>query len=101
KTTVGPRDTLVVSVAVANTGRRAGMEVVQVYSRQMTASVTPAMKRLRAFEKVQLAPGERRVVSFRIPVQRLAFVGRDNRFAVEPGDFELMVDGKVVKFVVE
>jgi beta-glucosidase len=101
KNTVGARDTLVVSVAVANTGRRAGMEVVQVYSRQMTASVTPSMRRLRAFEKVQLSPGERRVVTFRIPVQRLAFVGRDNRFAVEPGDFELMVGGRMVKLVVE
>ncbi|CAN5909128.1 glycoside hydrolase family 3 N-terminal domain-containing protein [soil metagenome] len=101
KNAVGVRDTLVVSVAVSNTGRRAGMEVVQVYSRQMTASVTPAMKRLRAFEKVQLAPGERRVVTFRIPVQRLAFVGRDNRFAVEPGDFELMVGGRTVKLAVE
>jgi beta-glucosidase len=74
---------------------------VQVYSRQMTASVTPSMRRLRAFEKVQLSPGERRVVTFRIPVQRLAFVGRDNRFAVEPGDFELMVGGRMVKLVVE
>ena len=101
KSTVGMRDTLRVAVAVANTGKRAGMDVVQVYSRQMTASITPSMKRLRAFEKVQLAPGERRVVTFKIPVQRLAFVGRDNRLAVEPGDFELMVGGRVVKFVVE
>ncbi|CAN5905052.1 glycoside hydrolase family 3 N-terminal domain-containing protein [soil metagenome] len=101
KSTAGVRDTLVVSVVVANTGRRMGMEVVQVYSRQLTASVTPAMRRLRAFEKVQLAPGERRIVTFRIPVQRLALFGRDNRFAVEPGDFELMVGGKVAKLVVE
>ena len=101
KGSVGVRDTLVVSVAVSNTGRRAGMEVVQVYSRQMTASITPSMKRLRAFEKISLSPGERRVVTFRIPVQRLAFVGRDNRFAVEPGDFELMVGGRMVKLVVE
>ena len=101
KSTAGVRDTLVVSVAVTNTGGRAGMEVVQVYSRQLNASVTPAMRRLRAFEKVLLAPGERRVVTFRIPVQRLAFVGRDNRFVVEPGDFELMAGGKMVKLVVE
>ena len=101
KNTAGVRDTLVVSVAVTNTGRRAGMEVVQVYSRQLTASVTPAMRRLRAFEKVQLAPGERRVVTFRIPVQRLAFVGRNNRFVVEPGDFELMAGGRIAKLAVE
>ena len=101
KSTVGVRDTVSVSVAVTNTGQRAGMEVVQVYSRQLYASVTPAMRRLRAFEKVLLAPGERRVVTFQIPVQRLGFVGRDNRFGVEPGDFEIIVAGKVAKLVVE
>ena len=101
KHTVGVRDTLVVSVAVTNTGSRAGMEVVQVYSRQLYASITPSTRRLRDFEKVFLAAGERRVVSFRIPVQRLAFVGRDNRMGVEPGDFELHIGGRVAKFVVE
>ncbi|MDQ2664745.1 MAG: glycoside hydrolase family 3 C-terminal domain-containing protein [Gemmatimonadota bacterium] len=101
KGTLGVRDTVSVSVAVTNTGKRAGMEVVQVYSRQLYASVTPAMRRLRAFEKVLLAPGERRMVTFRIPVQRLGFVGRDNRFVVETGDFELMVGGKMAKLVIE
>ena len=94
------RDTVTVSVGVTNTGRRAGMEVVQVYSRELYASVTPAMRRLRAFEKVMLAPGERRVVTFRIPVQRLGFVGRDNRFGVEPGDFEIQIGGRSARFVV-
>ena len=101
KRTLGIRDTLVVSVPVTNTGARDGMEVVQVFSRQLYASVSPPVKKLRGFEKVMLKRGERRVVTLRIPVERLAFVGRDNRLRVEPGDFELMVGGKVLKFSVE
>ena len=101
KPTLGVRDTIVVTVAVTNTGRRAGMEVVPVYSRQMYASVSPPMRRLRDFEKIALAPGERRVVTFRIPVSRLAFVGRDNRMGVEPGEFELWIGGRKSRFSVE
>ena len=77
------------------------MEVVQLYTRQFYASITPPMKRLRAFEKIALAPGERRVVTLRVPVSQLGFVGRDNRFGVEPGDFEVQVGGKTQKFAVE
>ena len=101
KHSLGVRDTLVVAVSVANTGSREGMEVVQVYTRQMYASVSPPMKRLRDFEKITLAPGEKRVVTFRIPVQRLAFVGRDNRMGVEPGEFEVLVGGRSAKFLVQ
>ena len=101
KRSVGLRDTLIVSVAVSNTGRRAGMEVVQLYVRQFYASVSPPMRRLRDFEKITLAPGERRVVTFRVPVQRLAFVGRDNRMFVEPGEFEVQIGGRKSGFIVE
>ena len=101
KSRLGIRDTLVITVPVRNTGDRAGMEVVQVYVRQMYASVSPPVKKLRDFEKISLARGEQRVVTFRIPVQRLAFVGRDNRLGVEPGEFEVQVGGRVTKFTVE
>jgi beta-glucosidase len=101
KPVVGVHDTLVMSVGVTNTGRRAGMEVVQVYSHQLYASVVPPQRRLREFEKIALAPGERRVVTFRIPVSRLGFVGRDNRMGVEPGEFELHVGGRTAKLVVQ
>jgi len=99
--TLGIHDTLVVSVAVTNTGNRTGMEVVQVYVRQFYASVSPPMRRLRDFDKIALAPGERRAMTFRIPVQRLALVGRDNRWVVEPGEFEVQVGGRVARFMVE
>ncbi len=97
----GARDTVTVTVTVANTGARAGMEAVPLYSRQLYASVNPPVKRLRDFTKITLAPGERRTVTFRLPVQRLAFVGRDNHPVVEPGDFDLMVGGLTTRLTVQ
>jgi beta-glucosidase len=98
---LGEHDTLSVSVAVTNTGRRRGMEVVQLYTRLMVASITPAMRKLRAFEKIELAPGERRVVQLRVPVSALGFVGRSDRYAVEPGDFEVYVGNRKATFTVK
>jgi beta-glucosidase len=98
---LGMGDTIVATVTVTNTGARAGMEVVQVYSRQHYASVVPPGKRLRDFTKIALPPGQRRVVTFRIPVQRLAFVGRDNRLVVEPGEFDLYIGNRTARILVE
>ncbi len=89
-----------VSVEVANTGDREGDEVVMVFVRDLVASVEPPVRRLRAFEKLTLAPGERRTVSFSIPVQDLAFVGREGAYVVEPGAFEVQVGGMVAPFEV-
>jgi beta-glucosidase len=89
----GVRDTVTVGVTVRNTGARAGAEVVQLYVRQMYASVDPPMRRLRDFRRIELAPGESRTVAFRLPISRLAFVGRDNRMGVEPGEFQLQLGG--------
>ena len=93
-------DTVQVSVAVTNTGQRAGREVVQLYVRDLYASIDPPMRRLRDFEKILLAPGERRVVTFRLPVSRLGFVGRDLTMRVEPGEFEIQVGGRIAKLLV-
>ncbi len=78
-----------------------GMEVVQLYTRQMAASFTPAMRKLRAFEKIELALGERRIVGVRVPVSALGFVRRNDRYAVEPGDFELDVGTRTATFVIQ
>lgn len=99
--TLGRGDTLAVSVTVANTGSRAGKEVVQLYVRERYASVDPPFERLRAFSKISLAPGERRVVTFRVPVRDLAFVGRDNRWVIEPGPFDVMVGSLTGQFAVQ
>ena len=73
---------------------------MQLYVRDLVASLAPSMRRLRAFQKIALAPGERRTVTLRLPVRALAFVGRDDRWVVEPGDFDVMVGGLIERFTV-
>ena len=84
-----------------NAGARAGDEVVQLYVRQLTASVSPPVRRLRDFRRITLAPGEGRTVTFRVPISRLAFVGRDNRMRVEPGEFQVQVGGQLARLEVQ
>jgi beta-glucosidase len=100
RASVAPNDTVGVTVTVANSGARAGKEIVQLYSRDLVASVAPSYQRLRAYQKITLAPGERRTVSFRLPVSAVAFVGRDNKWVVEPGEFDLLVGGQTVRLTV-
>ncbi len=79
------------SVRVANTGDRAAVDVVQLYARDLLASVTRPVAQLLAFERVALEPGEEVVVRFAVPTQRLAFSGLDGRRIVEPGELDLWV----------
>ena len=83
--------TLHVSVDVTNTGKRAGAEAVLCYVSDLYASITPPVKRLRAFSKVFLQAGATETVRFEIPVERLAFVGMDMRWTVEAGEFTVQV----------
>jgi len=78
---------IVVTVDIANTGDRAGQEVVQLYSRDLYASLPPDVKRLRRFEKIALQPSETRTVEFRLTADDLAFYNLENRRIVEPGEF--------------
>nr|WP_246117496.1 glycoside hydrolase family 3 N-terminal domain-containing protein [Cellulomonas composti] len=88
--TAGRTDTpLVASVRVANTGALAGDEVVQLYVRDVVASVTRPVAQLVGYHRVHLAPGEAVTVRFEVPPARLAFSGRDLRRVVEPGAFEV------------
>ena len=88
---LGPADTLVVTVTVANTGTRAGTEVAQLYVRDDVGSVTRPVRELKGFQRVALAPGETRSVEFRVPVQSLAFWDAAMKFVVEPGTFHVFV----------
>ncbi|HUF78614.1 MAG TPA: glycoside hydrolase family 3 N-terminal domain-containing protein, partial [Thermoanaerobaculia bacterium] len=90
---MGPADTLTVSVAVTNTGGRAGAEVVQLYLRDDHASVTRPVMELRGFEKVELAPGESRTVSFRLGPEELSFYDQRMQRVVEPGSFTVLLGG--------
>ena len=84
-----------VMVKVKNTGARDGMHTVELYSRDMYASITPNMKRLRAFQKIDLKAGETKTVSFSINKNDLAFVNAQLKTVTEPGDFKVMI-GKLV-----
>lgn len=83
-----------VTVKVKNTGNRAGKKAVELYSRDHFASVTPSARRLRAFTKVDLAPGEEKVVTFTVNAKDLAFINREGKWITEPGDFDLIVGDK-------
>jgi beta-xylosidase len=82
---------IVVDVSIANTGERLGGEVVQLYVRDPHASLTRPVLELKSFKRVELAPGEARTLTFRVPVGQLGFYDRDLVYVVEPGLLELFV----------
>lgn len=84
-------DTLTASVYITNTGDRAGEEVVQLYIRQLVASITRPVKELKAFEKIALEPGERKEVTFDLTWKDLAFYNAKNEFKTEQGEFHLFI----------
>ncbi len=98
KTEIGDSDTLEITVTVTNTGGRAGKEVVQVYTRDDYATITPSVRRLKRFSKIELQPKESKKVSFKITKSDLAFVGNDNKWITEPGSFTLMVQDLTTSF---
>lgn len=84
---------LQVSVTVSNTGRRAGVEIVQLYVRDLVGSVTRPIKELKGFERVELGPGESREVTFTLTPADLAFYTANGRWEAEPGAFKVFVGG--------
>ncbi len=93
RSSFGMDDTLVVEFDLTNTGSRAGVEVAQLYTRDLVGSVVRPVKELKRFERVALAPGETKRLRFELPVAELAFWNRDMQYVVEPGDFQLWVAG--------
>ena len=89
--TAGTVDGLTVSVRVTNTGDVAGVDVVQLYGRDVVASVTRPVAQLLGYARLPLAPGESGVVELTVPPARLAFTGRDGVRAVEPGELVVWV----------
>ncbi len=82
-----------ISIRVKNTGERAGKEVVQLYVTDEVASITPSVKRLRGFEKIELKAGASQTVNFKLNLRDVAFVGLENKWTTEPGDFTIRVGG--------
>ena len=84
-------DIIKVSVDVKNTGKVAGKESVLLFSSDLIASMVPDGRRLRAFDKIELLPGETKTVTFDLKADDLAFVGWDGKWRLEEGDFKLMI----------
>ena len=84
-------DIIKVSVDVKNTGKVAGKESVLLFSSDLIASMVPDGRRLRAFDKIELQPGETKTVTFDLNADDLAFVGYDGKWILEEGDFKLMI----------
>ena len=98
-------DVLKVSVSLKNTGKRTATEVAQLYVQDCVGSVVRPVKELKRFQRVELAPGDTKTVTFELPVEELAFWNIDMEYVVEPGDFRLWVagdsdSGNPVNFVV-
>lgn len=106
KTTLSDSDVLKVSFDLKNTGKVAATEVAQLYVQDCVGSVVRPVKELKRFQRVELAAGETKTVTFELPVSELAFWNFDMEYVVEPGDFRLWVagdsaSGSPVNFVVK
>jgi beta-glucosidase len=88
---IRPDGRITATVEIGNLGRLAGDEVVQLYIRDVAASVTRPVKELKGFQRVTLRPGEKRRLEFILAADQLGFYNRDMRFVVEPGEFKVMV----------
>jgi beta-glucosidase len=93
ETEVAAGESVELTVDVENVGDRAGDEVVQVYIKDMQASVTTPVQQLVGFKRVHLEPGEARQMQFTIPPRWMSVVTEDGRYVVEPGRFEVFVGG--------
>lgn len=90
-TQIPAKGTLRVTAEVENVGKRAGDEVVQLYIRDVAASIVRPVKELKGFQRVTLQPGEKRRVEFVLGPEHLGFYNREMNFVVEPGEFRVMV----------
>ncbi len=94
-------DTINIKVNIENISQINGTDVVQLYSSDLYASITPDIKRLRDFSRVFLNAGQKESVSFNLPVSELAFVNSDNEFVVEPGKFKLQISNLTKEIIIE
>ncbi len=94
----GENDFITAEITVTNTGKSKGKETVQWYITDDFASITPANKRLKSFEKIELNSGESKTVSFKISTSTLEFVGLENKWIFEKGSFTISVGGQKASF---
>ncbi len=98
KDTIAGDDKLSVTVDVKNTGAKDGKVAVELYTKDLYASITPCQKRLRKFTKIALKAGESKTVSFELTKEDLAFVNADLKTVTEEGEFEVIIENQKVLF---
>jgi beta-glucosidase len=98
---IKPNQELTVSVEVSNTGNREGKEVAELYLSDLYATLTPDSRRLRGFEKINLKPGEKRTITFKLNQKDFSFTHLNNRSVVEPGEFKVKIGPLSKNFFVE
>ncbi|TKC04427.1 beta-glucosidase BglX [Pedobacter frigoris] len=103
KSSFKPGESITASIIVTNTGQLAGKEVVQLYIRDLAGSSTRPVKELKGFQKISLAAGESKTVTFKISAEDLKFYNSELKFIAEPGDFNLFIganskDVSTIKF---
>ena len=91
KTTMGINESTVVRCKIKNTGKRKGAEVVQMYIRDVLATVSQPIMQLKGFKKITLEPGEEKEVAFEITPEMLKIYDENMKFVVQPGDFRIMI----------
>ncbi|MEP6682982.1 MAG: glycoside hydrolase family 3 N-terminal domain-containing protein, partial [Parafilimonas sp.] len=96
--TLSGNEKLTVTINIKNTGNRDGKHTVELYTRDQYASITPNVKRLHAFQKIDLKAGESKTVTFTLDKNDLAFVNEQLKTVTEPGDFDVMIGDKKVTF---
>ncbi|ATC65632.1 beta-glucosidase BglX [Nibricoccus aquaticus] len=89
----GTNGTLTVSAVIKNTGSRDGVEIAQLYTRDLIGQITRPVRELKGFERVPLKSGESRTITFNVPASELGFFNEDGRYIVEPGKFHVWVGG--------
>jgi beta-glucosidase len=92
-------DSLGIRINVSNTGQIAGKEIVEIYIKDVVSSVSPDVKRLVRFKKIDIEPGETKTIEFVISEKDLAFVGADNKWTTESGYFTLFAGGNPGKLM--
>lgn len=90
-----------VTVQVKNTGNRPGKETVEVYATDLVASITPSVKKLIGFKKIELQPGAALSVDFEIGKEDLSFINHELKRVTEPGEFEIRIGQLKYKLVVQ
>jgi beta-glucosidase len=90
--------TITATIKITNSGQREGAHTIELYTRDLYASITPSLRKLRAFKKINLKPGETKEVSFTLSRNDLSFINEKLKRVTEPGEFLIMIGDKRTDF---